>query len=161
MELSTMALVLGSAALLGGAPRPSEAAQGQRDKTALSARIEVDAHERSFTVRFYLKNTGKDDQQVVYGHGGSGLAVVPQFQAGDVTINPPTYLRPPRRAMAPNGRTIPAGKEVLYGTFTMGYPPAGRKREVTLSGTIYFRELKATVRTEATTLKLPAAERDR
>lgn len=159
MKITTLALVLGWAAFLHGNLGLSQDPQGERGKPALSARIAVDEHEHSFTVRFFLKNEGKADERVVYGRGGSGLQVVPMFHLGSITISPPTYLLPPRRSMASNTRPIPAGKEILYGTFTMGYPLVRKAGEEKLTASIYFRELKTTIRTEAQMLKIPAMKK--
>ena len=125
---------------------------------ALTARLEVESHEHCFTVRFFLKNTGEKDIDVVYGAGGGGLQIVPEFQVAGLMITPPTYLAPPRRSMRPDVKHVPAGKEILYGTFTMGYPPneLDQDREEKLSGTIHFRELKAELRTEPQVLRFPA-----
>ncbi len=133
------------------------------ESPALTARMEVTAHEQSFTVRFFIKNQGNQDAEVVFGRGGMGMSVVPQFHLGELTITPPTYLRPGRRAMAPDKKKIPAGKEVLYGTFTMGYPweaqqgmrpdrtPMGEK----ISATIRFAQPKITLDAEAPWPKKP------
>lgn len=126
---------------------------------ALSARVELDEHEHSFTVRLFLKNAGEKDIDVVTGTGGSGLRVVPQFNVGEITIHPPRYSRPGRRSGKEDLRTVPAGKEILYGTFTMGYPPSDRARTEKLTAFIEFKELKATLRTEPQELKIPATAR--
>jgi hypothetical protein len=139
-------------------PASGQDPKAERVTPALTARIEVDEHEHCFTVRFFLKNTGEKDIAVIYGVGGGGLEVVPQFKLAGLTVTPPKYLHPPRRSMRPDAKHVPAGEEILYGTFTMGYPPVERDqdREETLSGSIYFRELKAELRTEPRTLKIPA-----
>lgn len=144
------------------------ASQGQETKpsaesTRLTARMEVTNHEQGFAVRFFIKNDGDQDTEVVYGRGGMGMSVVPQFQLGDLTITPATYLRPGRRAMNPDKKAIPAGKEILYGTFMMGYPleleqglrpdktPMGQK----ITGSIRFAQSKITLKTEPQWLKRP------
>jgi hypothetical protein len=126
----------------------------------LTARIEVDEHEHSFTVRFFLKNNTDRDVEVEYGKGGSGLEVVPSFRLigrGGLAIYPPTYIGPARRSLRPNLLRIPAGKEVLYGTFTMGYPRLGprREREVEFDGVISFPRPEMTLRTKPVRLKVP------
>src|SRR5262245_20629223 len=110
MRLPSVALVLGCAWLLSAV-----AASGQKPKagaahSTLTARVEVQGHEHSFTVRFYLENKGTKEVAVVYGRGGGGMSVVPRFNVADVSITPPTYHRPPRRSMAPMVKRIPAGK---------------------------------------------------
>jgi len=133
------------------------------ESPALTARMEVTAHEQSFTVRFFIKNQGNQDAEVVYGRGGMGMSVVPQFHLGELTITPPTYLRPGRRAMAPDKKIIPAGKEILYGTFSMGYPvdgPFGLRPDRTpmgekITGSIRFGQPKISLKTEPQWLKAP------
>lgn len=141
---------------------PASAEKPKADPAPLTARIEVEGHDHSFTVRFFLKNSGAHDLDVIYGRGGSGMSVVPQFKVAGMTVTPPTYLRPPRRSMTPMRKPVPAGKEILYGTFTMGYPPVERKkdRNEEMSAVIHFAELKATVRSDNQKLKIPAL-RDR
>lgn len=154
MKAVRLPLLLWCAALLslgqaaGQGPKPAD--------SGLTGRIEVVEHKHSFTVRFYLKNTGKEEVKVVTGYGGGGLSVVPRFQVGITAVTPPTYLHPPRRSMRPTFKAIPAGKEVLYGAFTMGYPPSDKGRREKITGSIYFRDLKATIKTEARTLNVPA-----
>lgn len=123
---------------------------------ALSARMEVDAHEHCFTVRFFLKNAGKRNIEVIQGRGGRGLETVPQFHLGSLTITPPTYLRPPRRSLRSDTRQIPAGSEILYGTFTLGYPPLDLLRDEKLFASIDFAELKTSLQTEPQPLKVSA-----
>lgn len=126
----------------------------------LRARLEVDTHRESFTVRLFLANTGNSEQQLVHGHGHGGLGVVPQFRFGRYTIDPPRYLVPPSRAMRPDFTVVGAGKEVLYGSWTLGYPPAGDgPRELT--ATIGFREAKLTLTTPPVMLAAPAAKEGR
>jgi hypothetical protein len=62
----------------------------------LVARIEVDEHDKAFTVRLFLKNNGDKDAEVAHGYGGGGMSVVPQFDVAGLSITPPTYLSPPR-----------------------------------------------------------------
>ena len=159
MRVVAVAFFVGCAWLLS-----AESARGQKPKAdpmppTLSARVEIDEHEHSFTVRFFLKNTAEMDVEVVIGHGSSGMRVVPQFDVGNITIHPPTYSTPPRRSMSPDKRQVPAGKEILYGTFTMGYPPIDKARTDKLTAVIQFKELKATLRTEPQELKIPALKR--
>lgn len=159
MRVATVALFLGGVAVFMGSLGLSQGPKDERNLTALKPRIEVDEHEHCFTVRFFLKNDGKDEEKVEYGRGGSGLQVVPQFRVDFVTITPPTYVSPPRRSMKPDVRSIPAGEEILYGTFTMGYPVLDQGGDKKLTASIYFRELKATLRTEPQPLKIPAPKR--
>ena len=159
MRVPTVVLFLGSACLLSANLASGQPSEGVPAKSSLAARMVVDEHEHCFTVRFFLKNDSDRDVEVTYGRGGSGLEVVPVFRlggSGDVYITPPTYLRPASRALRPDVMPIPAGKEILYGTFTMGYPPVEREREEKLSAVIHFKELKATLRTEPQRLKIPA-----
>ena len=148
--------LLGCVALLNPYQAPGQKPKAAPEQPPLGARIEVDEHKHSFTVRFYLKNTGKDEVKVQTGSGGGGMRVVPRFDVAGVMINPPTYHRPPRRSMRPDYRVVPAGKEVLYGTFTMGYPPVDKGGDYKMTASITFRELKATIQSEAKTVKLPA-----
>jgi hypothetical protein len=133
-------------------------------KPPLTGRIDLEQHKESFTVRFYLRNTTAKDVDVVYGMGGGGKSVVPTLTvtAGSTTmfIHPPTYHYPPRESMKPDKQTIPAGKEILYGTFTMGYPPLGPSvdKEVSLDAVIHFQELKQTAVAEAVQLRLPGGK---
>ena len=158
MRVLTVALFLGCAWLLSADPASGQKPKADPEQPTRTARVEVDAHEHCLTVRFFLKNDGEKEAEVVYGSGGSGMRVVPQFEVAGVTITPPVYHRPPRRSMKPDVKRIPAGKEILYGTFTMGYPPVERERErdVELSAVIHFEKLKATLRTEPQRLKIPA-----
>jgi hypothetical protein len=156
MSVPTVGLFMGIMAIFNSTQAQQKAPKADAGQSTLSARIEVDAHEHCFTVRFFVKNNGKDEQKIERGWGGSGLEVVPRFEVDGISITPPTYLRPPRRSMRPNLLTVPAGNEVLYGTFTMGYPVVEREREEKLTAVIRFRELKTTLRTEAQKLKIPA-----
>ncbi|MCE9554689.1 MAG: hypothetical protein K8T91_15135 [Planctomycetes bacterium] len=149
-----------AAALVAGLPSISIAQQARPSESALSGRIELDAHEHCFIARFFLKNNGKTDTEVLCG-GMNGMSVVPRFKLDLMTITPPTYLLPPRRREDPKTIKLPAGKEVLYGTFTMGYPPPfrathDREREESISAYITFSERRETVRTESQRLKIPA-----
>src|SRR5262245_20735381 len=56
---------------------------------------------------------------------------------------------------------VPAGKEILYGTFTMGYPPTEKARTEKLIAVIQFKELKATLRTEPQELNISAVKREK
>lgn len=148
--------MIGLAMLSAGLASDQEVAKEKPGET-LVARMEVIEHEHCFTVRFFLKNTGESPIEVVEGHGQSGQQIVPRFEAGDVGISPPTYLRPPRRSMRPDSRRIPAGEEILYGVYTMGYPILEKAREDPMSASIYFRELKQTIRAAPRPLRIPAA----
>ncbi len=159
MRLSTI-LFLFSACLLCATPATSQPPKTVLVPPTLTARMEADEHEHSFTVRFLLRNNTDRDVEVEYGRGRSGLEVVPRFHLMDRSyrvINPPTYLGPARRSMRPDLLRIPARKEVLYGTFTMGYPRLrqGQEAEVEFEGVIRFRELELTLRTEPLRLKIP------
>jgi hypothetical protein len=149
MRVAAVIVCLGCAALLGRGQDP-------KGKPTLSVRMKVEPHDHCFIVHFYVKNIGTTDQEVETGRGGGGMRVVPTFDVADVTVHPSTFTRPPRRSMRPDLRTLPAGKEILYGTFTMAYPPVEKEREAPMTASIYFRELKATLRTEPQKLKVPA-----
>src|SRR5262245_20400749 len=143
MRLLAVALFVSGSWLL-----MTDSARSQKPKVdpmppTLSARVEIDEHENSFTVRFFLKNTSEKDIEVVIGSVRSGLLVLPQFHVCEVTSHPPTYSRPPRRSMKNDVRQVPACKEILYGTFTMGYPPTARASTEKLTAVIEFKELKA------------------
>jgi hypothetical protein len=146
-------------AALALAPLTTVGGPAQQDKHApprLAARITVEEHEHSFTVRLYLRNDGREDVQVMYGRGGEGMRNVPQLAVGGLSITPPTYLRPVRRSLRPDTMTVPAGKEVLYGTFTQGYPPRqGLGRDDKLVASISFPELRVSVQAPAVRLTLP------
>jgi hypothetical protein len=149
----SLALVLACCAAAG-----PDAARGQKpgpgEKPQLKARIEVVAQEPCFTVRLYLKNEGKEDAKVVFGIRGSGLSVLPTFSVGHFQVTPPKYTTPPPRALRPNVLRVPAGKEVLYGSFTMGYPPGyPLRKEVRVVGYIRFEELKLNLETPPQMLK--------
>jgi hypothetical protein len=108
-----------------------------------SARLEVDAKPDCFTVRFFLKNESDEAAELVYGYGGGGQELVPTihiFGEGGraVTITPPTYAYPQFRHLNPDTLSIPAHKEVLYGTYTMGYPPEGRLAQSRVMIQAYF-----------------------
>jgi hypothetical protein len=136
-----------------GQQKPSAA------KTPLKARIEVQPHTSSFTVRLYLKNEGEKEVKVTYGRGGSGMSVVPTLALGQFRITPPTYLRPPRRSMRPDQISVPAKQEVLYGTLTMGYPPAGQEvKDAPVVAYIHFQELKLNLETPPQRLTIPAVK---
>ncbi len=154
----SLAVVLLAAAyaLPGTAPGHGQKADGP--KPALKARIEARPHEAAFSVLFYLKNEGDKDVEVVYGRGGAGMEVVPRLYVGEFQVTPPTYLRPPSRSLRPNKLRVPASKEILYGTFTMGYPPAGRKgKDVSVTAYISFNEPRLDLKTPAQRLTIPAA----
>ena len=163
MRLSTI-LALCSACLLCVATASSQPPDADAVSPTLTARMEADGHGHSFTVRFFLKNNTDRDVDVEYGKGRSGLEVVPRFYLKDRSyrvINPPTYLGPSNRALRPDLMRIPAGKEVLYGTFTMGYPPLLPRelREIEFEGVINFPKPNLTLRTEPVRLTLPAPMR--
>ena len=136
-------------------------ADGQQAKgkarADLEARITAETHPKSFTVKLYLKNPGDRDVEAVYGHGNGGMTVVPRLRVGDYSITPATYTRPPSRAMRPNKKIVPAGQEILYGTFTLGYPPAEREQVVAVRASITFRELSLSLETQPAKLTVPGA----
>lgn len=127
----------------------------------MRARIEVETHEQCFTVRLYVHNAGTAEQSLEHGRGGGGLSVVPRFHFGMLTIEPPKYLRPPRQSMRPDVTVVGAGKEVLYGTWTMGYPPVAPGSTDDLTATIEFREPKLRLDAAPVTLAIPAARADK
>jgi hypothetical protein len=159
MRVPTVVLFLGGACLLSADPASSQPPKAAPAKPTLAARIEVDEHEYCFTVRFLLKNDSDRDAEVTYGRGDKGLEVVPMFHLGggrDIYITPPTYLGLPKRSLQPNVAPIPAGKEILYGTFTMGYPRSEKETVEDLSATIQFREPAQTFETKPVRLIIPA-----
>jgi hypothetical protein len=113
---------------LAAAPVWSRGAEPPPPEAQITGRIEVVPHQHCFTVRFYLNNPTPTDVAVVYGRGRAGLTNVPSFglryaRSGTMTIQPPIYRHPPHRALRPDTRTVPAKGEILYGEFTMGWPP--------------------------------------
>lgn len=161
MRVCNVALFLGCAWVLGADLASSQNPKADPVNPTLTARIEVDEHQHSFSVRFFLRNNTDRDVQVVIGRGRSGMEVVPRFHLNDGSmriISSPTYLGPARRSMKPDLRRIPAGTEILYGTFTMGYPQVVPRHEgdVELYGYIRFREQQVALRTEPQRLKIPA-----
>ncbi|MHC4252397.1 MAG: hypothetical protein ACYS9X_25035 [Planctomycetota bacterium] len=94
----------------------------------LKARLEVVTHEHCFVVAFRLRNVTKEDRRVEIGRGGAGLTNVPSFtvrsaprSGPSMWVTPATWRGPTSRAMRPNFVNIPAGKEMVYGRFTLGY----------------------------------------
>jgi len=105
-----------------GKPEWGEEAGGLR------ARLEVVTHEHCFVVTFRLRNVTDEERRVETGRGGQGLTNVPRLMVraavrGSVflRVTPATWLGPSRRSMGPDYVRIPAGKEVVYGRFTLGY----------------------------------------
>lgn len=159
MRILNVAPFLICASLLGENLASSQPPKAAPAKPLLAARMEVDEHEHCFTVRFFLKNDTDLDVDVTFGRGGSGLEVVPAFHVGggrETYITPPTYLGPSKRSLRPNVMQIPAGKEILYGTFTMGYPYREKENVEEISATIQFRELRQFLKTDPVRLKIPA-----
>ncbi len=159
MRIPTVALILGSACLLSADPASSQPPKAAPAKPTLTARIEVEEHEHCFSVRFFLKNDSDRDAEVTYGRGSQGLEIVPKFHLGggrEVYITPPTYIGLPKRSLQPNVMPIPAGKEILYGTFSMGYPPSKKESVEDLSATIQFREPSLTLETKPVRLIISA-----
>jgi hypothetical protein len=123
------AVVAGSLLALG-VTRAMGEPQGKGAVKA-TARLEVDAKPDCFTVRFFIKNEGDEATKIVYGFGHGGQELVPTIhlfggRGRAVSITPPIYRYPPFRHMNPDTLSIPAHEEVLYGTYTLGYPPEGR-----------------------------------
>jgi hypothetical protein len=84
---------------------------------------------------------------------------VPTFYVLRFHVTPPVYLTPPRRAMRPQLLKIASGQEVLYGTYTMGYPPSERERkDVEIFAQISFREGNLLLRTPPQKLAVPKTE---
>lgn len=159
MRIPTVGLFLVCACLLSADIALSQPPKAGPAKPSLAARMEVDEHEHCFSVRFYLKNETDRDVEVTYGRGNSGLEVVPAFHVGgsrEVYITPPIYLGPSNRALQPNILPIPVGKEILYGTFTMGYPQREKENVEEFSATIQFPELPQFLKTKPVRLKIPA-----
>jgi len=159
MRVSIVALPLGCICLLCADPASSQPPKAAPAKPTLAARMEVEEHEHCFTVRFFLKNDSDRDAEVTYGRGDKGLEVVPKFHLGggrDIYITPPTYIGLPNRSLQPNVMPIPAGKEILYGTFTMGYPRSVKETVEELSATIRFREPAEALETKPVRLIIPA-----
>jgi hypothetical protein len=90
-----------------------------------SGRIEVESKSECFTVRFYIRNEGDAELEVVYGHSGEGKVVVPTFTVGAATVTPPTDRYLARRDHKPDSLVVPPHQEILYDTYTMGHPPRG------------------------------------
>lgn len=157
MRTSTLLLAIAVLAFVGSLTAEKEGVAEGKDENKLKARMEVDEHEQSFTVRFFIKNESEEDQKVMMGRGGAGMSVVPHFRLSDMTITPPTYLMPPRRSLKPDYRNIPAGKEILYATFTMGYPYRAEAKEEQISATIIFLDPNLTLQTTEQPLKIPAS----
>ncbi|MBC7968402.1 MAG: hypothetical protein H7Z17_21055, partial [Fuerstia sp.] len=155
MRVITVAICLSCFGMLIADP-----ASSQPPKAAtLTARIEVDEHEHCFTARFFLQNDSVKDLSVTYGRGGRGLEVVPTFHVSDssnIFITPPTYLGYPERALRKHAINVPAGKEVLYGTFTMGYPHCDKERDEEITASIQFDEFPQAITTEAVRFTIPA-----
>jgi hypothetical protein len=123
------AAVAGSVLTLGVSRAAGEPRAGGAVRA--TARLEAEAKADCFTVRFFIKNEGDESTEIIYGHGRGGQELVPSIQifgggGRSVSITPPIYRYPPFRHMNPDTLRIPAREEVLYGTYTMGYPPEGR-----------------------------------
>ena len=88
----------------------------------LKGRIMITCHEESFTMKFFIRNEAKTKIKLIRGHGSGGIAKAPGLHWAGYYITSPTYLRNYAH-MHPEYVEIPAGEEVLYGSFTMGYPP--------------------------------------
>lgn len=88
----------------------------------LKGRIIIACHEESFTMKFFIRNEAKTSIKLIRGHGSGGIANVPGLHWAGYYITSPTYLRNFAH-VHPEYVEVPAGQEVLYGSFTMGYPP--------------------------------------
>ena len=163
MRVPAMSLCLGCICLLSAHQTSGQNPAAETLEPDLAVRIELDQHDHCFTVRFFVKNNGESDAKVTYGRGDSGLEVVPHFRFAGLYISPPTYLRLARRALRPNVRKIPATAEILYGTFTLGYPQFSRRlrrdRDDELSAFIRFPDSKKTLYAPLQQLKLPNEEK--
>ena len=163
MRVLALTLCLGCVCLLSAHRTSGQNPATATEEPDLAVRIELDEHEHCFTLRFFVKNNGESEAKVTYGRGDSGLEVVPHFRFSGLYISPPTYLRPARRSMRPNVRKIPAGTEILYGTFTLGYPQISRRirrdGDDELSAFIRFLDSKKTLYAPMQRLKLPNEEK--
>ncbi len=159
MRFFPTTLCLGCVCLLSAHQTSGQNPATDTEEPDLAFRIVVDHHEHCFTLRFFVKNNGESEAKVIYGRGDSGLENVPHFRFAGLYISPPTYLRPSRRALRPNVRTIQAGAEILYGTFTLGYPQISRRirrdGDDELSAFIRFPDTKKTLYAPVQKLKLP------
>ncbi len=88
----------------------------------ISARIEARATPDCIKAKFFLKNGGTEPIEIVYGRGGMGQDVVPEFHTQFLTITPSVVKQPGRRSMMNDILRIPPGKEVEYGTYTLANP---------------------------------------
>ena len=109
----------------------------------ITGRIEIKRHDHSFTVKVFLTNQTDEGITVVVGAGGSGKTVAPTFFCGGLRVTPPQYLRPPRRSMRPDLFTLAAHAEVLYGSYTLGYPPL-RPGQYDFAGSLHLRPAVST-----------------
>jgi len=163
MRVFAMTLCLGCVCLLSAHQTSGQNPATETLEPDLTVRIELDEHEHCFTLRFFVKNNGESEARVTYGRGDSGLEVVPHFRFAGLYISPPTHLRPARRALRPNVRKIPASSEILYGTFTLGYPQVSRRLsrdgDDELSALIRFPDAKKTLYAPKQRLKLPNEEK--
>lgn len=128
---------------------PGIAGEPRRDdRDKITARIEVEAKGDFFIVKFFVKNDGEDDLDVIIGRGRQGKKVATlHFAHGSDTIEitPPVFKRPGSRAMRPDLLRLTAHKEVLYDSYRLGFPDAlspgggmGPSGTPTLSGEIEF-----------------------
>lgn len=117
----------------------------QAESTKISARLEATATTDCIKAKFFLKNEGADPIEIVYGHGGMGQDVVPEFYTQFLTITPSIVRRPGRRSMMADILTIPPGEEMEYGTYILTTPfTPGRgmsdTRNEYLEGRFVYRE---------------------
>jgi hypothetical protein len=129
-----LCIVLAVTGLLG--------ADDGKDQLRATARIEVEAKPDCFSVRFFIKNETNEGFDLAYGAGNGGQTVVPTFAIGQIHVTPPIYRFPLKRSLRPNILHFPEHTEVLYGTYTMGYPPENvldRERQ-TIQAFIQFQD---------------------
>jgi hypothetical protein len=153
-------ILLAAGALLCLAAPGADGQEGKKARAELTARITVETQKQGFTVKLYLKNPGDKEVEVVYGRGNAGMTVLPRLDVGDYFITPAVYTRPPSRAMRPNKKIVPAGQELLYGTFTVGYPPAEREQVREVRAFISFRELSLSLETPPVKITIPGGKAD-
>lgn len=97
------------------------------DGDTVAARVEVEAKADCFVIRFFVRNDGDDDVEAIVGYGGGGKEVATfDLTTGtlSLSITPPVFRRPASRSMRPDIQVFPAGREVLYDTYVLGFPPS-------------------------------------
>lgn len=113
---SLLAMTLISMTAIAKAQNPQAAT------TKISARLEAKATTDCIKAKFFLKNEGTEQIEIVYGRGGIGQDVVPEFHTRYLTITPSTVRLPGKRSMMDDILTIPPGEEVEYGTYILTNP---------------------------------------